>query len=50
MYKSTISYNLEKGTYFMVVDNTNYGSIDPPMNFSDDVIILNLKIQFKYNE
>jgi len=48
MYENKESITIEQGVYYIVIDNTDYGSVVPPMNFSDDIVITQLKISYKY--
>ena len=45
-YETEKSFNLASGTYYIVVDNTDYGEVIPPMNFSDDMISLELEVYY----
>jgi hypothetical protein len=38
---------LEKGTYYIVFDNTDYGPTYPPMNLKNDVSTLNFDVKVK---
>ena len=44
--KSALSRSgaLAAGSYVIVLDNTDFGDVTPPMNFSDDVIAAHIKV------
>lgn len=46
-YETIKSYTLAAGTYYLVIDNTDYGNIVPSMNFSDDIVILEIEAYYK---
>ncbi|SEP17337.1 hypothetical protein [Paenibacillus sp. OV219] len=35
---------LNAGTYYLIIDNTDYGDVMPPMNLADDVATLHLTV------
>lgn len=44
---STRSEQLKPGTYYLVVDNTDYGPTRPPFNFKNDIATIDLKVTAK---
>ncbi|WML48488.1 hypothetical protein RCG23_25220 [Neobacillus sp. PS3-34] len=44
---SSKTQQVEQGTYYIVLDNTDYGATYPPMNFINDISTLNFLVTVK---
>lgn len=44
---SSKTYKVMEGTYYIVLDNTDYGATYPPMNLVNDISTLNLLVKVK---